>query len=1344
MVVQRVRRVVDSCVSFFNTAKGSQERRRDQKRRQLGRAMSLEGLECRQLMAYGITMGLDAANNPTVQVEGTENADEITLATSNDGRLIHNLQLSGNLVSAYDVDSETPGEQSAYVANIRVVVNSLDGDDSIDLSGLQGALATVNSGSGNDVVSSSSQASFSALDGGAGYDVFVTSGMSSFQLAAQQVSMNGVVSTHQNIEGWLVDGTDGADDLQVASGEFEQVELNGLAGDDYLSTDVSAVSLKGGLGNDQLRAQARSYRDGYFPSLNGDWGNDTYLIEGGSSLSAGVMPIDNLSIFNFDGNDKVIIQAPTGSTVNLVASTGTRPINFSGITELVVEPQTSGSARTTVNLNEAQISAMANNGTLVIRPAAGVDIVRESGWSYSGTEGVGNALLKVLTKGAATLKIEQQVEAGSTWLLPRNTPLESMVIGSHIATMTSISYDPDAVYSYSFAPNAESSDNQYFTLVNGELYVGASLDGSRTSYSLLVRVTDADGVAVDRVVDLDLTGGPNLAPTNVVLSNNQISENSLANSAVGSFLVTDPNVGDSYAVTLVTGTGSDDNAAFAVDGNQLRANSGFNFEAKSNYSVRVRVTDADGLSVEKVLSITITDLNESPTDVAISNSTIPENSAVGTEIGEMSSFDPDANDPTVYTLVAGSGSSGNQFFSIQGNKLIANSSFNFEEQASYSIRVRAEDQQGEFFEKVLVISVGDVDEDLRFPGSAGNDSYVVSVKVDGSMSLTQNGTVVGLTSNPLPGGMVVLDAAGGTDSLKMVGGAGNEILRLDGNKVTINGVVFQFINMESVALSGGSGDDTLTVANGPAAGVSMSFDGGQGNDRIEAVTGSNSWHISSKNAGDLNQSVDFLNMETLAGGTGNDQFVLSNLGSFTGVVVGGDGADLISFAAKAAGVTVNLQSSTATAVGSWSGIEEFIGSSNRTLPDELIGASVATRWDITGVNSGFLSSTSTGQIQFSDFEKVTGGTAADEFVFANAGTVTSLLNGGAGTNVTDRVDLSAKLADLTVQLNTTNGVSNVINAYSGVELMIGNHSAGSSIVRSNSTTTNWSVNADGQVLVGGVTYTNYSIIGGGVGVDTLTGPALTSGTCLWAVNSLNGGTLGIPAGTIAFSGIDNLVGNTGADAFEISPTGGLSGNLNGGTGAGFNSLSYQQWLSSVNVNLNVTTAGNATAVGNLTSNFQFVTGGNGDDQLQGPATKSTTLVGLGGNDRLIGGGNRDLLIGGLGSDTVTGNSGDDLLIGGSTVYDTNREALTAIFSEWISARSFAQRIDNLLGSVTSEVRANQSYFLTSEPSASGSNTVLGDNDVDTLMGGANQDWFLAKVEDITDFVGSGSSADRRN
>jgi Ca2+-binding RTX toxin-like protein len=179
------------------------------------------------------------------------------------------------------------------------------------------------------------------------------------------------------------------------------------------------------------------------------------------------------------------------------------------------------------------------------------------------------------------------------------------------------------------------------------------------------------------------------------------------------------------------------------------------------------------------------------------------------------------------------------------------------------------------------------------------------------------------------------------------------------------------------------------------------------------------------------------------------------------------------------------------------------------------------------------------------------------------------------------------------------------------------------------------------------------------------------------------------------------------------------------------------------VNLAVTTVGNATAIAGLTRNIQMVTGGSGNDILTGQASKSTILVGLGGSDRLVGGSQRDIVLGGLGADTLLGGNGDDLMISGTTSYEVNREALFKIYAEWISARTFAQRTANIWGNGTG-TRANENYFLTSDPSDGIEDTVFSDSDIDSLTGGLNQDWFFASLNDTDDFVGTGATPDRRD
>ena len=128
------------------------------------------------------------------------------------------------------------------------------------------------------------------------------------------------------------------------------------------------------------------------------------------------------------------------------------------------------------------------------------------------------------------------------------------------------------------------------------------------------------------------------------LNTTSVAENAASATTVGTLSATDADAGDTFTYTLVSGTGSTDNASFTISGSTLRIAAVFDFETKTSYSVRVRVTDAGGLSFEKAITISVTNENEAPTDVAANANSVAENAASGTSVATMSATDVDAGD----------------------------------------------------------------------------------------------------------------------------------------------------------------------------------------------------------------------------------------------------------------------------------------------------------------------------------------------------------------------------------------------------------------------------------------------------------------------------------------------------------------------------------------------------------------------------------------------------------------------------------------------------------------------------------------------------------------------------
>ncbi|HNA88042.1 MAG TPA: S-layer homology domain-containing protein [Anaerolineales bacterium] len=99
----------------------------------------------------------------------------------------------------------------------------------------------------------------------------------------------------------------------------------------------------------------------------------------------------------------------------------------------------------------------------------------------------------------------------------------------------------------------------------------------------------------------------NFAPTDIALSASSLTENLPSGTTVGTFSTADPDTGDTFTYSLVSGNGSTDNAAFTISGNTLQSAQPFNFLNKNSYSIRIRSTDSGNSFFEKTFIISITD-----------------------------------------------------------------------------------------------------------------------------------------------------------------------------------------------------------------------------------------------------------------------------------------------------------------------------------------------------------------------------------------------------------------------------------------------------------------------------------------------------------------------------------------------------------------------------------------------------------------------------------------------------------------------------------------------------------------------------------------------------------------
>ncbi len=347
-----------------------------------------------------------------------------------------------------------------------------------------------------------------------------------------------------------------------------------------------------------------------------------------------------------------------------------------------------------------------------------------------------------------------------------NLVSENVELSTAIGNFATVDEDSNDSFMYSFT-NSANNDNAHFSITENVLYTNDLFNfEAQNVYHIEVQTNDGRGGTFTQQFTIHITNA-NDAPTTLNLSSNTIAENLSSNSNIGYFTTTDEDSNDDFTYTLVAGIGAEDNGSFKIVGNELVSNQMFDLDTKATYSIRVRTSDGNGGNFEKVFTIVITDANDAPTAIGLSNFNIEENKPIGTLVGTLSTTDADAFDNFTYKLIAGTGGTDNHRFTISGNQLLSNSVFNYEQQNTYSIRILTDDGNGGQLQKTFLISVLDA-----------NDAPT-------AMSLSQNSLAENQAAGSLIGNLSTTDEdAADVLSYSFVGGnVDNNHFLVEGNQL---------------------------------------------------------------------------------------------------------------------------------------------------------------------------------------------------------------------------------------------------------------------------------------------------------------------------------------------------------------------------------------------------------------------------------------------------------------------------------------------------------------------------------------------------------------------------------
>ena len=267
---------------------------------------------------------------------------------------------------------------------------------------------------------------------------------------------------------------------------------------------------------------------------------------------------------------------------------------------------------------------------------------------------------------------------------------------------------PDAGMQFWLGAAAGSAQNGYYTAWSA----GEPNDFGGQDYLRMLNTTglwdDVGGASTYGYV-IEWTGATVLAA--VANGPYTINENVAAGTSVGFAHADDPDVADTLTYSITGGTGM---GSFAINGSTgeitLTNAAAANYELASSYTLDLLVQDAGGLTDTVTVTINITNINDVPTAINMTGTSVTENAAANTVVATLSTVDEDVANTHTYSLTSNPGN----FFKIVGNQLQVNRTIDFEATPTITLTIRTNDGNGGTYNRTVTINVSDVNESPSF------------------------------------------------------------------------------------------------------------------------------------------------------------------------------------------------------------------------------------------------------------------------------------------------------------------------------------------------------------------------------------------------------------------------------------------------------------------------------------------------------------------------------------------------------------------------------------------------------------------------------------------------------
>lgn len=440
----------------------------------------------------------------------------------------------------------------------------------------------------------------------------------------------------------------------------------------------------------------------------GDDDNVSFYIEGNHLVANAVFDYESKNEYNvrvrgtdlgglyFEKEFKVVVKNNIDTIQNILLSNNT--LNENNSQAVKVGSLSCASQDSIAKYTFALIAGNGDNNNssfnvngleLSFTDTADFEVINNYKIRIQATDELGRSFEKEFTINVADIN-----DAPTNVILNNSSINENLPASSKVGQLSAIDQDSIDTHKFEFDNTVVNNNNAFNLLLTGELLSNEVFNYENTDSLLIsVRVTDKEGVSFIKQFTIQIND-VNEAPQNTLSDSLFINENMPVGTQCGVFRTTDPDINDEITYSLVEGNGADDNLSFYINGNKLYSEELFDYEQKSNYKIRLRTSDSQGLYIENELTVEIKNVNDIPSQINLSELNINENNAPMAVVGYLSTLDQDQDEIFSYTFVSGSGADDNNDFSIDGDALKIKVESDYEQKSSYSVLIKSVDSYG--------------------------------------------------------------------------------------------------------------------------------------------------------------------------------------------------------------------------------------------------------------------------------------------------------------------------------------------------------------------------------------------------------------------------------------------------------------------------------------------------------------------------------------------------------------------------------------------------------------------------------------------------------------------------